>query len=168
MGKNTAFSHCISILNNICEQWLNTTSGSYGELSHNILKARGMLERSNRDPKKWGLNLVIQILEDDIFPRLSFLIEVETLLSSKLEKFDTAFSAVFQIGPHGIQPMINLLFDVFSALLKSREANHISADEYTSLLATLELYAQSLLSLILHFRSNTPREDYNPPGFSNL
>jgi hypothetical protein len=80
---------------------------------------------------------------------------------------DIEFLHQFHFGPAGIQPAIDLMGQIFN-LIQLQIANDNYSEAIRHAYSSLKASTACLLSLVKHFRSILPREDYAPPGFAGL
>lgn len=119
-----------------------------------------------------SLLFVFDEATQDLFPLLTFLVTLaETLKGSGATPsadFSARFGLEFLLGPYGLHPLIHF----FNRLLQRLSTEVLRGDilfvKSLDITDALNVYTAPLLSLLLHFRSNTHRSHYDPPGFSAL
>jgi len=121
---------------------------------------------------RWTAVTVLQDMRDIFFPTLEFLIDLGELqypsnsTQRNRDDFERTFRANYRLGPHGLQPVIDIFRRLFELVVTQR--HRVSPGEFSLQIEMINTYANPLHALLLHFRTTVDRVEYDPFPFAEL
>lgn len=109
---------------------------------------------------------------DALRPSFLFLIDLEKMKKSgdngEEAEFYQLLATEFQLGPFGLGPVVEYLFQLHNSVISSFERRNMHADDVRNCLFKINIIAEPLEALLGEFRSSTFRGSYDPKGISDL
>ncbi|KAJ7909557.1 hypothetical protein B0H13DRAFT_2330262 [Mycena leptocephala] len=124
-----------------------------------------LLERleSSGGSTSWSPALVFDLAADELFPELKFIV---SFADSDDADYASRFLDYIRLGPHGLQPFIDLLYGLYNVTINWTP--RLSDPDLALLIAIIDTFATPIYAGLLHLRTSVPRYTYDPPGFAEL
>ncbi|KAJ7076553.1 hypothetical protein B0H15DRAFT_805557 [Mycena belliarum] len=97
------------------------------------------------------------MVEFDLLQELEFVLDFQQ---------DVAPQKNFRLGPHGLEPIINLLCR-FRRFVKASSIS-LPMGDVEACVVKVDLYGAAIYSALLSFRAAVDREHYDPPDFAGI
>ncbi|KAJ7663755.1 hypothetical protein DFH06DRAFT_1393405 [Mycena polygramma] len=145
--------------------WPSTVPEAYARVVAALPNVLRQLERieSSRETSSWTPRHLFDLAQDELFPALTSLVDFGDI---NTEEGRAQFNRRFCLGPFGLAPIIDFLRRLH-ALLRTWTPRlpHV---ELQGFISVLNSFSAPIFAAVLHFRSTTPRTQYDPTGFSTL
>ena len=108
---------------------------------------------------------------DILRPSFHFLFILEqarTETGNSTPDFLEQLSADFCLGPHGLSPVIEYLFQLYSSIISTYQRRLMFAEDVRKCISMINTIARPLEVLLVEFRASIFRGIYDPKGFADL
>ncbi|KAF6752540.1 hypothetical protein DFP72DRAFT_1070117 [Ephemerocybe angulata] len=173
--RSTTHMHCNISKPGRCAWWPTSLLDPYSGV---VPDAKALLiELDGLSAGSWVemsplLSIFWKRVQNDFLPRLGFLVTLSGACKGESGSgkggFETLWNDGFKLGPYGLEPIIELLYRVHEVLRRHVGTEWINGAQWTIIIDSLDLYGEAILHLIHHFKSFTPRSEYDPPGIQEL